>query len=246
MGTVLLFTSGKGGTGKSTAISAIASCIAALGKRVLCIDMDLRLPNLDLLLGMSDTTTLDISDVAAGRNTLEEAVAEHPLVPGLCLLSGPAVVCPTEINAHTLARVVAEAKKSYDFCFIDGPAGLDDLFLLTAQDADGVMIVTTPDASSQRDAQRMVMELDELGVAHIRMLLNRVRVKLLTQSGVNVDDMIDFVGAPLLGIIPEDADVIAAASFLRLLILYSRREASRAFLRIAKRMLGQAVPLAHR
>ncbi|MCL2563845.1 MAG: AAA family ATPase [Oscillospiraceae bacterium] len=245
MGMSLVFTSGKGGTGKSTAVSTIASCMAALGQRVLCMDLDLRLPNLDLLLGMSDLTTLDIADVAAGRNTLEEAVVEHPTMDGLFLLAGPAL-CTEALNGETLARIVDEAREQYDYCLIDGPAGLDEMFYLTAKDADAVVVVATTDATSQRDAQRAVMELDEMGIDNLRLLLNRVRVKMITKSAINVDDIIDFVGVQLLGIVPEDQDVIEAASRLRPLVLYSRRWASSAFLRIAKRIMGMEVPLKHR
>ena len=245
MGVSIVFTSGKGGTGKSTAVSAIASCLSALGQRVLCIDLDLRLPNLDLLLGMSDLTTLDISDVAAGRHTLEEAIVEHPTLTGLYLLAGPAL-CSEELNGNTLAAIIAEAKTQFDFCLLDGPAGLDELFYLTAKDADAVVVVSTADASSQRDAQRVVMELDEMGFEQISLILNRVRVHMLRQSALNVDDIIDFVGAPLLGIVPEDQDVIGAATRLRPLVLHSRRWAAQAFLKIAKRMMGQEIPLEHK
>jgi len=245
MGTSLVFTSGKGGTGKSTAISAIASCLAVLGKRTICIDMDLRLPNLDLILGMSDFATLDISDVVTGRHTLEEAVVEHPEIPNLFLLAGSAVY-DTAFTEIALAEVVAQAKEQYDYVLIDGPAGLDRAFYLTVQTADGAVIVSTTDATSQRDAQRTVMELDELGIADIRMIVNRVRVKLLVRSMINVDDMIDFVGVPLLGLVPEDQDVIEAAGRLTPLVFYSRRWAASAFLRIAKRIMGESVPLTHK
>jgi len=245
MGTSLVFTSGKGGTGKSTAVSAIASCLATLGKRTLCIDMDLRLPNLDLLLGMSDLTTLDLADVASGQHSLEEAAVEHPDIPGLFLLTGPAVY-NGQITGEDLAKIVETAKEQFDYCLIDGPAGLDEVFFLTAKTADEAIVVATTDATSQRDAQRAVMELDEMGIRDIRMILNRVRIKLLVRSAINVDDMIDFVGVPLLGLVPEDPDVVASASRLRPLVLYSRRWAASAFLRITKRILGEDIPLSHK
>ena len=245
MGTCLLFTSGKGGTGKSTAVSVIASCLATLGQRTLCIDMDFKLPNLDLLLGMSDLTVLDVDDVAAGRNTLEEAAQEHPSIEGLYLLTGPAL-CSETLDGEALAKIVAEAKEQYDYCLIDGPAGINDLFYLTAKDADAVVVVATTDATSQRDAQRAVMELDEMGMERIHLLLNRVRVKMLAKSSINVDDIIDFVGVPLIGIVPEDVDVIAAASRLCPLVLYSRRQAASSFLRVAKRIMGAEVPLEYK
>jgi len=245
MGLSFTFTSGKGGTGKSTAVSTIASCLAVLGYRTLCIDMDLRLPNLDLLLGMSDLTPLDVLDVATGQHSLEEAVAEHPEIPGLFLLSGPGMY-DGGVSGYALAQVVREARDHYDFCLIDGPAGLEEVFYLTAQTTDASIIVTTSDATSQRDAQRVVMELDALGVQELRMIVNRVRPKLLKYGAVNIDDIIDFIGVPLLGIVPEDPDVIAAAYRLRPLVLYSRSLAAQAFLRSTKRIMGEYVPLKHK
>ena len=245
MGKSLVFTSGKGGTGKSTAVSVIASCLAALGKRTLCIDLDLHLPNLDLLMGVSDMTSLDIADVAARRSSLAEAAVEHPKIKGLFLLAGPAL-CSEELNSEMLAQIVEMARAEYDYCLIDGPAGLDERFYLTAREADVVVVVATPDATSQRDAQRAVMELDELGIQEIRLLLNRVRAKIVAKSAINVDDIIDFVGAQLIGVVPEDQDVIEAASRLQPIVLYSRRWAASAFLRVAKRIMEENDPLVYR
>ena len=246
MGTSLVFTSGKGGTGKSTAVSAIASCLAALGKRVLCMDLDLRLPNLDLLLGVSDVTALDISDVVQGRNSFEEAVVAHPTIQGLWFLAGPAVFTDDMAGKEHIPAVVEEAKAKFDYCLIDAPAGIDELFYLTARAADVAVVVATVDVTSQRDAQRAVMELDALGLKDIRMILNRVRIKQFSRSSYNVDDVIDFVGVPLLGIVPEDKDVFTAGFYLKPLVLHSRKLAASAFLRIAKRITGEDVPLRHR
>lgn len=245
MGFCYLFTSGKGGTGKSTAVSAISSCLTVLGARVLCIDMDLRLPNLDLILGLSDVTTLNIADVASGRYPLEQAITEHPLLPGLFLLPGPAFY-NNELDQASLAQIVTQAKESFDYIIIDGPAGLDTVFYATAHAADAVIVVTSTDATSQRDAQRAVMELDEIGIQNIQMILNRVRLKLIRRTAVNADDIIDFVGAPILGIVPEDQDVLAAAIRLKPLVLYSRQKAASAFLNIAKRMMGEHIPLEYK
>lgn len=245
MGQCYLFTSGKGGTGKSTAVSVIASCLAVLGKRVLCIDMDLRLPNLDLILGLSDLSTADIADVAQGRYPLLEAALEHPEIPGLFLLPGPAFYDDT-LDQAMLSKIVQDGKTHFDYVIIDGPAGLDELFYATARAADAVVVVASTDASSQRDAQRAVMELDQIGIENIHMILNRVRLNLIRRTTINADDIIDFIGAPILGIVPEDQDVLAAAIRLKPLVLYSRQKAAASFLNIAKRMLGEQVPLEYR
>ena len=245
MGTCLVFTSGKGGTGKSTAVSAIASCLAALGQKTLCIDMDITLPNLDLLLGLTDYTALDLLDVAEGRAPLAEAAIAHPDIENLFLLAGPSSV-PEQLDGAALARIVQEAKDQFDYCLIDTPAGIDDLFFLAAHAADMAVVMVTTDATSQRDAQKTVMELDAMGLRHVRMVVNRARLRFISHSSVSVDDMIDFVGVPLLGIVPEDPDVIFEAVQLRPLILYSRDKAARAFLHIAQRIMGDDVPLGYR
>lgn len=242
MGTGILFTSGKGGTGKSTAVAATGSCLAALGARVLCMDLDLHLPNLDLLLGLSSNSAHTIADVAADRASLLDAVIVHPQIENLSLLSGSSDALK-DLDAKTWGRILQEAKLHYNYCLIDTPAGIGDLFFRTANGADRAVVVTNMDAGSQRDAQRTVQELDALGFEEISMIVNRVRPYLLTRFAGNVDDMIDFVGATLLGIIPEDKKVLIEAMRTRPLVLYSRRRAASAFLRVAKRLTGESVPI---
>jgi len=208
--------------------------------------MDLRLPNLDLLLGMVDLTALDLSDVLQGRNSLEEAVVAHPKIEGLYLLMGPAALTGDLEGIERIGEIIEEAKELYDYCLIDAPAGLGEIFYLTAKAADTVIILATTDATSQRDVQRAVMELDAIGIQDIRMILNRLRIKLISNASSSIDDIMDYVGIPLLGIVPEDPDVVTAGFYLKPLVLHSRKRAASAFLRIAKRLMGEDIPLRHR
>ena len=241
MGSCLVFTSGKGGAGKSTAVATIGFCLAAMGRRVLCVDLDLRLPNLDLLLGLGDLTVRNVSDVLTGQYSLSDAVIEHPKTQGLFLLAGSAAVYTEIPTQEVLRSLIDEARARYDYCLVDTPSGMDALFSLTANVADAAIVLATSDATSQRDAQRVVMELDEMGMEDIRMIVNRAKLKLIARSSTNVDDMMDFVGVPLLGVVPEDEDVIFAATEAKALALTSKRRAASAFLRIAKRIEGEHV-----
>jgi len=239
MGKCIFFASGKGGTGKSTAVSAVGACLAALGHRTVCIDMDLRLPNLDLIFGMSDITALDLIDVTEQRHTLESVAVEHPRIGNLFLLAGPRAMRDL-LDLAALEKLIQQAKSAFDFVLVDTPAGVDALFHLPAQLADMTLIITTPDMASQRDAQRVVMELDALGLADMRMIINRIRPVAAPKAAMDIDDVIDFVGVPLLGLVPEDIDVTGAALRQIALVLHSRRAAAVAFLRVTKRILGRA------
>jgi len=243
MGKVIVVTSGKGGTGKTTAVSAIASCLAALGHETLCIDMDISLRNLDLVLGLADVSAADLGDVVSGRCLLEDAVIAHPQIPGLYLLAAPAGDSSELITSADISSVLQDAKSRYEYCLIDSPAGLDTGFYLASAHAELAIVLATSDSTSLRDAQKTVMELDALGIEDIRLVINRLRKKVLKRSISNVDDIIDFVGAPLLGIVPEDEDILIAAAVSKALVLYSGKHGAKAFLRITKRICGERVPL---
>lgn len=242
MGTAIVITSGKGGTGKTSLTAGAASCLAALGRRVLCLDGDIGLRNLDLALGMSDQALMDFTDVLEGRCPLELAAPEHPRIKGLHLLSAPVTPPARPISAAAMQALVAQIKEAYDYCLIDCPAGLGSGFQLATCGADRAIVVSTTDASSLRDAQRTVAELRGR-LPRLHLVMNRVQTKLLRRLHTNIDDAMDTAGLPLLGIVPEDANVTLAANQGVPLILSSGRGAAMAYLNIARRLDGQRVPL---
>ena len=166
MGEIIAVVSGKGGTGKTTFTSNIGFALASLGKKVLCLDCDITLRNLDLALGLSDSALMDFSDVMGGRCTLEEAVVRHPKYPSLFLLAAPLVFDGFRVDPAQVRTLMGQIKESYDFCLVDAPAGLGQGFRMATQEADHVVVVTTTDVTALRDAQRTVMELD-LSLIHI-------------------------------------------------------------------------------
>ena len=240
MGTVITVTSGKGGTGKTTVTGGVASCLARLGKTVLCIDMDIGLRNLDISLGLSDRALMDFADVALGNCPLARAAVSHPDLPNLSLLTAP-MRLPPYVTAGSIRALLRTARDRYDYIFIDCPAGLGPGFQLATCGADRALVVATNDASSLRDAQRAVEELYHLRQVHL--VMNRIQPKLLRELRTTIDDAMDAAGLPLIGVIPEDRRVILAANMGRPLILEGRRGAANACLNIAKRIEGYRVPI---
>ena len=244
MGQGIAVVSGKGGTGKTSFTAGVGEALALSGRRVLCLDCDVGLRNLDLALGLSDRALMDFSDVAQGRCSLESAVVEHPRLPGLFLLTAPVRTRGRPVTETQMADLLAEVRKRYDFCLLDAPAGLGTGFLLATASADRAVVVTTTDPSSLRDAQHTVMELDRFGSGKLHLVVNRVRKKLLRSMHATIDDAIDKAGLPLIGVVPEDdALLLSLTRGTPLLLASSQSPAAWAYRNIAARLQGGRVPL---
>ena len=240
MGTAIMITSGKGGTGKTSLTAGAASCLAALGRRVLCIDLDIGLRNLDLVLGMSDRAVMDFTDVMDLRCSLMSAAVEQPSIKGLYLLTAP-VAAAGNWDMERFRALVDDAKDSFDYVFMDSPAGLGDGFQLAMAAADRAILVSAVDPAALRDAQRAVSELRDVPQLHL--VMNRVQPKLIRKLRTSIDNAMDAAGLPLLGVVPEDPAVTMAAAAGVPLILTTYKGAAPAYLNISKRILGQHVPL---
>jgi len=241
MGIAVMVTSGKGGTGKTSFTAGVASCLAALGRRVLCIDLDIGLRNLDLTLGMADRALMDFTDVMDYRCPLLSAAVEQPEIRNLFLLTAPHN--STGLDQPRFQAVVEEACEYFDFVFMDSPAGLGEGFQLAMAAADRVIVVSAVDAAALRDAQRTVAELHTLTQLHL--VMNRVQPKLISKLRTSIDSAMDTAGLPLLGVVPEDPNVTMATAAGIPLVLITYKGAAPAYLNIAKRLLGQRVPLLH-
>ena len=239
MGTAVMITSGKGGTGKTSLTAGVASCLAALGRRVLCVDLDIGLRNLDLTLGMSDRALMDFTDVMEYRCPLLSAAVEQPEIRGLFLLTAPQ--SSDGLDRKRFRALIEEACDYFDLVFMDSPAGLGEGFQLAMAAADRVIVVSAVDPAALRDAQRTVAELHELTQLHL--VMNRVQPKLISKLRTSIDSAMDTAGLPLLGVVPEDPNVTMATAAGVPLILTTYKGAAPAYLNIAKRLLGQRVPL---
>ena len=245
MGQVIAVISGKGGTGKTSLTAGVAACLAAEGQKVLCIDCDMGLRNLDLSLGLADEATVAFTDVMDGLYTLEDAVT-HPRIPGLDLLTAPVTKLPEDVDQEAFGRLLEEVRAQYDWCLIDAPAGVGVGFQLATRYADELVVVAVADPASMRDAARAadLIELQDRPDRPMRLVVNRVSRRMYRKLRATVDDVMDGVGLPLLGIVPDDISVTLAAAASEPLILYTSRGASVACLHIARRLCGRrATPL---
>lgn len=245
LGQVIGFVSGKGGTGKSSLCAGVATALAKDGCKVLCIDADVGLRNLDIFLGLSQENTLSLLDVCVGSYPLS-AAAVHPQFPGLSLLTAPANGGIGDIPQEKLEKLLKAAQLQFDYILLDGPAGLGEGMKTVAKFCDRCILTTMPDPASIRCAERAGQELEKLGKTDVRLVVNRVYKDLLKALGMNIDDIMDAVGLPLLGVVPSDPNVNFAAARGKAILQYSRSGASAAYQRIAKRIQGKPVPVANR
>ena len=243
MGNVIAVLSGKGGTGKTTVCAGLATGLAAQGRRVLCIELDVGLRNLDIALGLAQVPALSFPDVSEGGEPIQSA-ARHPAYETLFFLTAPVGRNPEELDQEAFDRMMAEVRRTFDVCLLDAPAGVGAGFQMAAQAASSELLVTGPDPGALRDGARTGEILELMGKRDVRLVVNRVNPKLYRSMGLTVDDVMDLVGYPLLGLVPEDRNVTLAAVHDRPLLQYARRSpAADAFRRMSKRLLGLPVPL---
>ena len=196
MGVTVSVISGKGGTGKTTLCAGIAACLAAEGKRVLCIDADIGLRNLDIALGMAEQPAVAFTDVTQGFCKLSDA-AEHPALPGLFLLTAPVREQDALVEQQRFGALLREAREAFDWVLIDAAAGIGTSFRLATQFADRCIVAATPDPASLRDAACAADALALEGHELLQLVVNRVQPRLFSRMNLTVDDMMDQTGLPV-------------------------------------------------
>jgi septum site-determining protein MinD len=242
MGELIAFLSGKGGTGKTSLCAGIATSLAKTGESVLCIDCDVGLRNLDIALAITDCGALSFREVYEGSYDLDHA-AVHPQFPSLWFLTAPIHCAAHQIDSAAFGDLLRHARQQFKYIFLDAPAGVEAGFRLAAEFADRVVVVTVTDPASIRDAERTGQLLELMGKPDVRLIVNRVNEKLYSAGKFTVDDVMDRTGLRLLGIVPEDPQVVLAAAFEKPLILHTKKGAAAACGRIAKRIQGYRVPV---
>lgn len=242
MGELIAVLSGKGGTGKTSVCAGIAQALSQMGQKVLCVDCDIGLRNLDIALGLSEVGTISFLDVCRGEYTLDMAT-NHPIYPNLYFLTAPIGCTADSVDPLEFARMLNEARKHFHYILLDAPAGIEAGFQLAAKAADRVILVTGSDPASIRDARQAGDVLELMGKRNVRLVVNRIQKKMAAAMNLTVDDIMDQAGLPLLGIVPEDQNVVLAAAFRQPLLGYTRKGAAAACRRIAKRIQGLTVPV---
>lgn len=242
MSEAIAVSSGKGGTGKSTVCAGIGNALAHSGFSVVILELDFGFRCLDVFFRIADKIKFDISDYICGRCRLKECVNKVPSVPGLSIICAP-FNFSEEINYEKIREAVTRLKKLYDYVLIDTGAGADKDIIDSLTAADRIFLVATPDAVSVRDAVHLSEEFNKSGCGNQRLIINKVHKKYIDHKMVeNLDAVIDKCGIQLIGIVPED---------LNLLLFYGkgkriseRSSCYAAFMAIAERICGENTPFA--
>ena len=243
-GRVIVITSGKGGVGKTTTSANIGTALAKLGNKVVLIDTDIGLRNLDLLLGLENRIVYTIVDVVEERCKLKQALVKDKKNPNLSLLAAAQTRDKTSVNAEQLKEICDELKKKNDYILVDCPAGIEQGFQNAVAGANEAIVVTTPEMSAVRDADRIIGLLEaKEEIESYKLLLNRVRPKLIEQNDMmSVEDVKDILSTELIGVIPEDTGIITSTNKGEPIVNDEDAIAGKAYRNVAKRVMGEDVP----
>jgi septum site-determining protein MinD len=242
-GKIITISSGKGGVGKTTATANLGLSLAMLGKRVTCIDADIGLRNLDVMLGLENRIVYDIINFIEGRCRFRQALVRDKRFPELFMMAAAQTRDKNSITVEDMRRVAREAAEISDYVLIDSPAGIEHGFRYAVAPADLVLIVTNPEVTAVRDADRVIGLLEAEELAPAQLILNRFDPALVRRNEMlDADTVIDLLAIDLIGIVPEDSRVFAAGNKGRPVALDERSRAGRAFRNIGRRLTGEDVP----
>jgi septum site-determining protein MinD len=241
---VVTVTSGKGGVGKTTLSANLGAALAMRGQRVVVIDADVGLRNLDVMLGLENRIVYDLVDVIEERCRLRQALVRHKQLSKLYLLPAAQTRDKSAVEPGDMVRICDELREEYDVMLIDSPAGIEQGFRYAMEPADEILIVTNPEIPAVRDADRVIglIEAEEKGPA--RLVINRIKPDMVERGQMlNIADVVELLAIELVGVVPEDQGILIAANRGQPLTVSSNHSrAGQAFHNIARRLLGEEVP----
>lgn len=257
MGTrVIVITSGKGGVGKTTSTANIAAALAKYGKKVVAVDADVGLRNLDVIMGLENRVVYNFIDVIEKTCRLEAALVKDKRVAGLYLLPAAQTRTKDAVNQEQMIELCEQLKNlelkddetgevsHFDFILLDCPAGIESGFKNAAVGADEALVITTPEIPAVRDADRIIGMLESMGKSPIRLIINRLRPNMVQDGDMLAkEDILDVLAIKLIGIVPEDETVIKSTNNGEPMTLSVESPAAQAYLNIADRIIGNDVPL---
>lgn len=240
---VVVVTSGKGGVGKTTTVANLSTGLAKLNYQVVVMDLDIGLKKLDLILGLENRVVYDIIQVVEGECTLKQALVKDKRNPALYMLPAAQTRNKDDITVEQVEAIVAQLREDFDYIFIDCPAGIEQGFRNAIATADEAIVVTNPEVSAVRDADRIIGLLESAGFTNIILLVNRIRMDMVKRGDMlSVDDLLEHLCINLLGVIPEDKSVVISTNRGEPIINNHKSLAGQAFNNIVRRMLGEEVP----
>ncbi|MEY8382432.1 septum site-determining protein MinD [Christensenellaceae bacterium 44-20] len=244
MNNVIVVTSGKGGVGKTTTSANIGVGLARLGKRVVLMDTDIGLRNLDVVLGLENRIVYDLVDVVSGTCRLKQALIKDKRYDGLYLLPAAQTKDKNAITPEQSKALVEELEKEFDYVIIDCPAGIERGFQNAIAGAKSAIVVTVPEVSSVRDADRIIGLLGAAEVEDMKLLINRLRPDLVKKGDMlAIDDTLEILGIDLIGVIPEDELIFRSSNLGEPAVTDDSSKAGKAYREVVDRILGKDVPI---
>jgi len=244
MAECIVVTSGKGGVGKTTSSANLGAALALAGKRVVVVDADIGLRNLDVILGLENRIVYDLVQVIEGECRLKQALIRDKRVEGLYLLPAAQTRDKNSVNPEEMKKLVDELKADHDIVLIDCPAGIEQGFKNSIAGADRALVVTTPEVSAIRDADRIIGMIEAHGLPEPELLINRYRPSMVQRGDMmNRDDILEILAIRLLGIVPEHEDVVVSANRGEPAVFDDTSPVGAAYHRIARRLAGEDVPV---
>lgn len=239
----ITITSGKGGVGKTTTTANIGVALARMNKKVVVIDADIGLRNLDVVMGLENRIVYDIVDVVEGRCKLRQAMIKHKQFTDLYLIPAAQTRDKTAISPSDMLALVNKLQPEFDFILIDSPAGIERGFRNALAPADEVVIVTNPEVSAVRDADRIIGLIEAANKGPGKLILNRVKIDMIRKGEMlSATDVTDILSLDIIGIVPEDENVIPASNSGVPVTMNENSRAGIAFRNIARRLNGETVP----
>lgn len=243
MGEAIVITSGKGGVGKTTSVANIGCALAQAGKRVILLDADVGLRNLDIVMGLENRVVYDFVDVIDSRCRLRQAIIKDKRFDELYFLAASQTRDKSEVDIEKMKKLVKELKESFDYVIIDCAAGIEHGFQTAVAGADRAIVVATPETTSVRDADRIIERL-EASEKKTQILINKVRPSMIRKgTSLRIDEVIEVLAADLAGVVPDDEEIIVAANRGEPAVLNKKSRAGIAYTNTARRIMGEKVPV---
>ncbi len=244
MGRVIVITSGKGGVGKTTSTANIGTALAMLGKKVVMVDTDIGLRNLDVVMGLENRIVYDIVDAVRGNCRLKQALIKDKRLENLFLLPAAQTKDKTSVTTDQMLELCSKLKEEFDYVVIDCPAGIEHGFKNAIAGAEQAIVVTTPEVSAVRDADRIIGLLEAADIASPLLIINRIRTNMVKSGDMmGVDDILEILAVDLLGIVPDDDAIVISTNRGEPTVFDDNSRPGMAFRNIARRIDGEEVPL---
>lgn len=243
MSEVIVVTSGKGGVGKTTTSANIGTGLAIAGKKVALVDADIGLRNLDVIMGLENRIVYDIIDVIEGNCRLKQALIKDKRYPNLYLLPAAQTRDKDAVSPEQMQKLCQTLKEEFEYIVIDCPAGIEQGFKNAIAGADRAVVVTTPEVSAVRDADRIIGLLEASDLKNPTLILNRLRIDMVKRGDMMaIDDVTEILAIDILGVVPDDESIVVSANRGEPAVIDESSRAGQAFRDISKRIMGEDVP----